>query len=120
MGGGPYEVGYDAWFRRSPLYKLGAIDAAVRIEAIDPGGAISMAETYAVLKDAGRAVDFIYFPRGSHNLQKPAERLGSQGGNFDWFRFWLQGHEDPSEQKSEQYRRWRELRARQQLRDSGS
>ncbi len=120
MGGGPYEVGYEAWFRRSPLYKLGAIDAAVRIEAIDPGSAISMAETYAVLKEAGRAVDFIYFPRGSHNLQKPAERLGSQGGNFDWFRFWLQGHEDPSEQKSEQYRRWRELRARQQLRDSGS
>ncbi len=28
----------------------------------------------------------------------------------DWFRFWLQGYEDPDPAKAEQYKRWRELR----------
>jgi hypothetical protein len=30
--------------------------------------------------------------------------------NLDWFRFWLQGYEDPDESKRPQYVRWRALR----------
>src|SRR6185312_4967425 len=88
------------WFARNPLYKLSSVRAAVRIEAdtggVDNAGAsvLNLWETYAVLRSAGRPVDFVYFPRGSHNQTMPAERLGSQGGNIDWFRFWLQGYED--------------------------
>ncbi|MBI2969164.1 MAG: hypothetical protein HYY36_00280 [Gammaproteobacteria bacterium] len=67
-------------------------------------------ETYAILRNANRAVDFLYFPEGSHGLIKPLERLGSQGGNVDWFRFWLLGYEDHDLAKAEQYRRWRKLR----------
>ena len=55
----------------------------------------------------------IYFPEGSHNLMKPAERIGSQEGNVDWFRFWLKGEEDAEPQKAAQYERWRRLRSRQ-------
>jgi len=29
---------------------------------------------------------------------------------MDWFRFWLQGYEDPDPAKAEQYKRWGELR----------
>ena len=36
-----------------------------------------------------------YFPEGSHVLKQPVGRMGSQGGNVNWFRFWLQGYEDP-------------------------
>jgi hypothetical protein len=43
-------------------------------------------------------------------LSNPAERLASQGGNVDWFRFWLKGEEDPDAAKAAQYKRWRELR----------
>jgi hypothetical protein len=45
-----------------------------------------------------------------HNLTNPRMRLLSQGGTVDWFRFWLQGYEDPDPAKAEQYKRWRELR----------
>jgi hypothetical protein len=38
----------------------------------------------------------------------------SQGGTVDWFRFWLKGEEDPDPAKTEQYKRWRELRKLQQ------
>jgi len=36
----------------------------------------------------------------------------SQGGNVDWFRFWLQDYEDPDVNKKAQYEHWRELRDR--------
>jgi dipeptidyl aminopeptidase/acylaminoacyl peptidase len=111
VGGAPAEVGYSRWFAQSPLYKLSRIRAAVRIEAMDPSGAAGLAETYSVLRDAHRPVDFIFFHRGNHNLYRPAERLGSQGGNVDWFRFWLQDYEDPDIYKRDQYDRWRQLRA---------
>jgi hypothetical protein len=53
-------------------------------------------------------VDLIYFPKGEHLLQKPLERLTSEQGSVDWFRFWLQGFEDPSSNKADQYDRWKE------------
>jgi hypothetical protein len=62
----------------------------------------------------------LYLPDGQHILQKPLERLASQQGTVDWFRFWLEGEEDPDPAKAEQYRRWRELRALQQARNSNS
>jgi dipeptidyl aminopeptidase/acylaminoacyl peptidase len=101
------------WFRENPLYRLRDTRAAVRIEAMGPGAVVALWETYAVLQNSRRAVDMIYFPEGGHNLLKPVERLGSQGGSVDWFRFWLKEEEDPSPQKSEQYERWRRLRSRQ-------
>jgi len=48
-----------------------------------------------------------------HVITNPVERLASQGLSVDWFRFWLQGYEDPDPAKTEQYKRWRELRALQ-------
>jgi hypothetical protein len=62
----------------------------------------------------GKPVDFIYLPRGTHLLNKPSERIVSQQGNVDWFRFWLKGEEDPDSAKGEQYAHWRELRKLQQ------
>jgi len=40
--------------------------------------------------------------------------MASQGGAVDWYRFWLQGYEDPNPAKAEQYERWRALRSIQE------
>jgi len=37
-------------------------------------------------------------------------RIASQGGSVDWFRFWLQGYEDPDPSKADQFKRWRGLK----------
>lgn len=97
------------WFAREPLYALPKSSAAVRLEGMFQG--LGMWEIYSVLKDAGRPVEYIFYPQGSHVLQKPRERLSSQGGNVDWFRFWLQGFEEPDPSKQAMYARWREMRA---------
>ena len=41
----------------------------------------------------------------------------SASGNVDWFDFWLNDHEDPAAEKSEQYARWRQLRGMRGMRD---
>jgi len=66
-----------------------------------------------------KPVELVYLPEGEHILEKPWERLISQQGNVDWFRFWLQGYEDPDPAKAEQYARWRELRKLQQANNAG-
>jgi hypothetical protein len=45
-----------------------------------------------------------------HVITNPVERLASQGLSVDWFRFWLQGYENPDPAKADQYKRWRELK----------
>jgi hypothetical protein len=57
---------------------------------------------------------------GTHALSNPAQRMVSQGGSVDWFRFWLQDYEDPAAAKAEQYKRWRELRRLQQAQKPNS
>ena len=111
-GGSPVSDGYGRWFGRNPIYRMNGSAAALRVEAIGLGSLMGMWETYAVRAQAKRPVDFVYFPAGSHMLQKPSERLVSQGGNVDWFRFWLQDYEDPDVNKKAQYEHWRELRDR--------
>jgi len=75
-------------------------------------------EIYASLILQSKPVDLIFFPDGVHELEKPLERLASQQGNVDWFRFWLKGEEDPDPAKVEQYKRRRELRKLQEASES--
>lgn len=111
-GGTPEAVGYDKWFRTNPLYNLGEGRTAIRLEGISVDGLLAMWETYANLAEQGRAVEFVFYPQGSHILTKPSERLASQGGSVDWFLFWLSGYRDADPAKSEQYARWDRLRER--------
>jgi dipeptidyl aminopeptidase/acylaminoacyl peptidase len=107
-GGKPNVSNIGDWFARNPLYKLGHVRAPVRLEEM--GAGVGFWETFTVLRDAGRPVEFVVYPNGSHVLQKPDERLASQGGSVDWFSFWLRGYEDPNPDKRAQYTRWRKLR----------
>jgi dipeptidyl aminopeptidase/acylaminoacyl peptidase len=111
-GGAPDPQRLQEWFDAQPLYKLPQSRAAIRIEAIGPGSMVALWETFAVLQNAAHPVDMIYFPEGSHNLMKPVERMGSQEGNVDWFRFWLKSEADAEPRKAGQYERWQRLRSR--------
>jgi hypothetical protein len=67
-------------------------------------------EIYASLEVQNKPVDMLYLPLGQHVLQNPAERMASEQGDVDWFRFWLKGEEDPDPVKRIQYERWEKLR----------
>lgn len=113
-GGAPFGADIHNWLNRSPVFNLHRAHTALRIEATSGvSNAVFMWEPYAVLNYLGRPVEFVYYTRpGTHPLTNPRQRLASQQGALDWFRFWLQEYEDPSPDKSEQYRRWRGMRER--------
>lgn len=110
-GGSPFGNGLEQWTRTAPSFHTDKIKVPIRIEAIGgPSSILQEWEIYASLRLQDKPVDLIYLPHGEHILQAPLDRLASQQGNVDWFRFWLQGYEDPDPTKREQYKRWEHLK----------
>jgi hypothetical protein len=110
-GASPFGDGLQQWIKDAPEFHLDRVTAPVRIEAIGPTSVLQEWELYSSLRMQNKPVDLIYFPHGTHIHQKPLERLESQQGDVDWFRFWLQGFEDPDPSKRFQYERWRKLKS---------
>ncbi len=113
-GAPPFGTGLAQWFNNSPGFNLEKVTTPLRLEADHPGSLFFAWEWFVGLHRLDKPVDLIYMPEADHVLVKPYERLVSQQGNVDWFRFWLKGEEDPDPAKAEQYARWRELRKLQE------
>lgn len=112
-GGPPFGANFSNWLNHSPSFRIDRIHLPVRVECYG-AGVIVCWEPFSILTHLGRPVDLIYLPDGTHILVKPWERLTSQQGNVDWYRFWLKGEEDQDSQKQEQYERWHAMRAVQE------
>jgi dipeptidyl aminopeptidase/acylaminoacyl peptidase len=108
-GGLPFGEGLKAWVDNSPGFKLDRITAPIRLIANQPVSLLFEWEWFVGLSRLGKAVELDYIADGTHVLVKPSDRIVSQGGNVDWFDFWLNGHEDPDFAKTEQYERWEKL-----------
>ncbi len=117
-GGVPFYGASTSWSRRSLDDNFQRVVTPVRLEAYSPVTLSLPWEWFVGLSRLHKPVELVYIPDGAHVLVKPWNRLASQQGNVDWFRFWLQDHEDPDPAKAEQYKRWRELRKLEVARDA--
>jgi dipeptidyl aminopeptidase/acylaminoacyl peptidase len=94
------------------------IDIADHVDVIRAPVLMNLAdeETYGLLRfirhlyDAGKPYDAYVFPDETHIKWQPAHIEVIAQRNLDWFRFWLQGSEDSTAVKAEQYQRWKKLR----------
>ncbi len=109
LGTAPFGSGLRRWIEMASGFNLDKVQTPLRIEAIKPVALLEEWEIYSSLRIQGKPVDLIYFPLGTHIHQRPLERLESQQGDVDWFRFWLQGYEDPDPAKHSEYERWEKL-----------
>jgi hypothetical protein len=114
IGAKPFGEGLQAWLKRSPGFNLDKITVPLRIVGEGPFNMATMWQPYAGLRYLKKPVDLMMLNTDEHVLTNPGVRLASQGGSVDWFRFWLQGYEDPDPAKTEQYDRWRILRKLQE------
>jgi dipeptidyl aminopeptidase/acylaminoacyl peptidase len=105
--------GLKKWLMLAPGFRLDEVRTPLRIEGHGEGSPLNEWEIYSSLQLQGKPVDLVYIPDGLHILQKPLERMASQQGNVDWFRFWLQDYQDPDPQKKQQYQRWNSLKQMQ-------
>jgi dipeptidyl aminopeptidase/acylaminoacyl peptidase len=120
IGGPPFGKGLQQWLKRSPGFNLDKITTPLFIVAEGSDSLLTMWEPYAGLHYLHKPVDLMMLDTDEHVLTNPAVRLASQGSSVDWFRFWLQGYEDPAPAKAEQYKRWRELRQLQEANEQRS
>ncbi len=109
-GATPFGSGLLYWLRRSPEFSLDMIHTPLMLQVNTPDNLPSMWAPFVGLKRLGKPVEMLYFPTGTHMMEKPWDRLASQGGTVDWFSFWLKGEEDPDPAKAEKFKRWQELR----------
>jgi dipeptidyl aminopeptidase/acylaminoacyl peptidase len=117
-GSKPFGSGITSWVKNAAGFNLNKVQAPVRIEALGITSVLAEWEIYSSLLQQGKPVDLIYIPKAQHILQEPQQRLASQQGNVDWFRYWLQKYEDPDPEKRDQYRRWEHLREVQGAEDA--
>jgi hypothetical protein len=99
---------------RSPGFNIDKVQTPLYITAPNRWSLLGEWEWFSALSLLHKPVELIFMKDGYHMLERPWERLISQGGNVDWFAFWLKGEEDPDPTKAEQYVRWRELRKLQE------
>lgn len=109
-GGRPFGDGLKQWIASAPGFHLDRIQTPLRIETLRPESVLGEWEIYSSLTLQNKPVEMIYFPEGQHILQKPLERLASQQGNVDWFRFWLKDEVDPADSEASSYARLRRMR----------
>ena len=103
----------EQWRRLSPTHNLNSIDAPILMQVPEQEYLVAV-EHFAPMVLAGKPVEMYVFPHAPHYKFEPRHRLAAYERNLDWFRFWLQNHEDASPAKAEQYARWRDLRAKRQ------
>lgn len=122
IGAPPFGAGLQMWLKKTSGFNLEKITAPLRIVVNMPHAfLLEMWQPYAGLRYLHKPVDLIVLNAdnagelpGEHVLTLPAWRLVAQAGSVDWFRFWLQGYEDPDPSKRVQYKRWEGLRKLQQ------
>lgn len=71
---------------------------------------LSILPAYLSLRAAGKPAEAYVFPDEYHIKWQPLHKLAVGERTIDWFRFWLEGEEDPDPTKATQYTRWRALR----------
>jgi dipeptidyl aminopeptidase/acylaminoacyl peptidase len=109
IGAAPFGVGLKNWLAGSPEFNLDKIEAPLLVVSEGIPRLLSMWEPYAGLRLLHKPVDLIVLNTEEHVLTNPLERLASQGGSVDWFRFWLQGYESPHPVMVGEYSRWEKL-----------
>lgn len=107
---GSIEETPERWKQVSPKYMLGTMRAPILFQV--PEQEYRMLLEYGLPLIRRHQADLLVFPEEAHIKYQPRHKLSVYERNLDWFRFWLQRHEDTGPEKAERYRVWRNMRAR--------
>jgi len=108
-GGLPYGDSLENWRRMAVDFSLDKMTAPLLLQSIL--APLAEWETYSGLRWLKKPTELLnFYPEGIHTLVKPGQRMTSQQTTVDWFDFWINGREDGSPEKKEQYLRWHALK----------
>lgn len=119
MGGPPYGAALSNWLQYTPAFNADKVQTPLLMEYTSLEGSVQQPypayEFFTALHRQGKPVELYYYPKGTHSLERPWERLASLQRNVDWFRFWMRDHEgEAPSYDPDQYIRWRKMREQQE------
>lgn len=106
----PLDDPHRIWEQVSPSRNAQRIHAPLLIQVADSELDDDLLEFRAFMLRARKPFEIVVFPDETHQKWQPIHKLVAYERNVDWFRFWLQGYEDPAPSNRAQYRRWQNLR----------
>lgn len=112
LGGWPEGRSKSKWRQLAMSLNADRIQTPILENASDTEYLIYL-PVYRSLVDLGKPVELYLYPKELHVRNQPKHRYEIYERNLDWFLFWLKDLERPSQQKEDQYRRWRELRTQE-------
>jgi len=98
----------DRWREISAVYQLDRVKAPILFQMPEQEYLYSLGVTLPLVRSS--KADLYVFPNETHQKFQPKHKLAAYERNLDWFRFWLQGYEDPNPVKKQQYTHWRAMR----------
>lgn len=112
LGGQPFWRDKQGWLAREYNLNLEKLRTPLlSVTRGDGAGAFGYtSETFAARMSINAPIEHATFPTASHSTHRPREREAWINLSLDWFRFWLQGVEDPAPAKRDMYDRWRSMR----------
>jgi len=125
-GGPPYGATLKNWIDYSVSFNLdkfhtpllmeemGGLEPGVYNDRAPPLNLAAHYEVFTGLNRLNKPVEMYFYPYEEHQMDHPQARFSSMQRNVDWYRFWLEGEEDPGSAKADQYARWHQLRQLQE------
>lgn len=108
-GGKPYGSGLANWVEHSAGFHVHEINTPLLLLAENASALLSDWEFYAGLSRLGRPVELVYTKDGSHQLEKPQDRLIWMEKYLDWFSFWLKDKSPDTPADKERYEHMRDI-----------
>jgi dipeptidyl aminopeptidase/acylaminoacyl peptidase len=99
----------EQWKKVSPVYQLDSIKAPILFQLAEQEYRMTL--DYSLPLVRAHKAEIYAFPDEPHIKFQPRHKLAVYERNVDWFRFWLQGYEDPDPGKAGQYRIWSEMKS---------
>jgi len=99
----------ERWKALSPAFQLDRIRAPILFQHSEQEYLYALDYEIPLIRE--HRADLYVFPNEPHQKFQPRHKLAVYNRNLDWFRFWLQGYEEPDSTKAAQYTRWRLMRS---------
>ncbi len=109
LGGWPEGKASANWHELAPSLNADHVSAPLLSNAAETEYVVGLSD-YTALEQLGKPVELFIYPNELHVKNQPKHRYEIYERNVDWFKFWLQGIEDPDLTKKDQYDRWHKLR----------
>lgn len=100
------------WLRQEPTFNLDRVRTPILFTVNEVSAETKESErrNFGAFVLSHRPVDYLFFPQGVHQLQRPRERIAIMEVVVDWMNFWLRGKQNPDPSKAEQNHYWRALK----------